>query len=278
MVAIGPAHAGASNSSPEVSIEVPRPNIFSSETIKLKAKANDPDGFVAEVQFFAGTNLIGIATNPPFNILWRPLVLPCEYHTINVKAIAVDNLGAKTESSRVPVQQACGRGPITVLDIVSPKDGMLLGAPAAFVFSAELLANDGGVGLEFFVGTNSVGRVSASMYPISPSVSVTVSNLPVGNYTLSVIDRYNVTWSMAPVNVRVVNLGVQSPHLTLNGRLQFDIVTSYPGRQTVIQTSENLLDWVPISTNQPSSNTFTFTESSHATNSHRFYRVFLPPE
>ena len=233
---------------------------------------------MAEVQFFAGTNLIGTATNPPFNILWRPLVLPCEYHTINVEAIAVDNLGTKTESAPVPVQQACGRSPITVLDIVSPKDGTLFAAPAAFVFSAELLANDGGVGLEFFVGTNSVGRISASMYPISPSVSVTVSNLPVGNYMLSVIDHYNVTWSMAPVNIRVVNLGVQLPRLTLDGRFQFDIVTSYPGRQTVIQASENLLDWVPISTNQPSSNTFTFTESSPATNFHRFYRAFLPPE
>jgi len=95
---------------------------------------------------------------------------------------------------------------------------------------------------------------------------------------LSVIDHYNVTWSMAPVNIRVVNLGVQLPRLTLDGRFQFDIVTSYPGRQTVIQASENLLDWVPISTNQPSSNTFTFTESSPATNFHRFYRAFLPPE
>ena len=83
---------------------------------------------------------------------------------------------------------------------------------------------------------------------------------------------------MAPVNIRVVDLGLQSPRLTSTGRLQFDIVTSYPGRQTIIQASENLLDWIPISTNQPTSNTFTFTESSPATNAHRFYRVFLPSE
>jgi hypothetical protein len=79
-------------------------------------------------------------------------------------------------------------------------------------------------------------------------------------------------------HVRVVQLGVQSPSLTPDGRFQFDVVTSFPDQETVIQASTNLSDWVPISTNRPSSNTFTFTESSRATNRHRFYRVFLPSE
>ena len=97
-------------------------------------------------------------------------------------------------------------------------------------------------------------------------------------YTDDLGNRYANLLPNKSINIRVANLGVQSPRLALEGRFQFDIVTSYPGRQTVIQASENLLDWVPISTNQPSSNTFTFTDSSPATNSHRFYRVRVPPE
>jgi len=70
---------------------------------------------------------------------------------------------------------------------------------------------------------------------------------------------------------------VRQPSVTVDGRLQFEVVTSFPGKPTIIQASPNLLDWIPISTNQPSSNTFTFTESSPATNSQRFFRVLVPP-
>ena len=65
--------------------------------------------------------------------------------------------------------------------------------------------------------------------------------------------------------------------ITQEGRVQFEAVTSFPGRQTMIQASRNLLDWVPVSTNQPSSNTFTFTDPSPATNAQRFYRALVPP-
>jgi hypothetical protein len=78
--------------------------------------------------------------------------------------------------------------------------------------------------------------------------------------------------------IRVVKLGIQLPRVAATGRLQFDVLTSFPGRQTIIQTSFNLSDWTAISTNQPPTNSFTFTESSPATNSHRFYRVVLPTE
>ena len=70
---------------------------------------------------------------------------------------------------------------------------------------------------------------------------------------------------------------MQLPSVTPDGRLQFEVVTSFPGKETIIQSSENLLDWLSISTNQPSSNTFTFKEPSPATNFQRFYRVLVPP-
>jgi hypothetical protein len=68
---------------------------------------------------------------------------------------------------------------------------------------------------------------------------------------------------------------VRLPALVVNPREKG--VTSFPGQPNVIQTSPNLLDWTPIGTNTPSSNTFTFTDSSAATNSQRFYRVLVPP-
>jgi hypothetical protein len=138
----------------------------------------------------------------------------------------------------------------------------------------------GGASLEFFLGTNSVGVVDTQVSATAPPVSVTLSNLLEGEYKLLLQDRGNSICSCFRMTntIRVVQLGVQSPSLTPDGRFQFEVITSYPGRETVIQASRNLLDWIPLSTNRPSSNTFTFAESSPATNSHRFYRVRVPSE
>jgi hypothetical protein len=289
MVAISPACAqdGVGNLPPEVSITWPVDRFyFTTETLKIKATASDTDGSITQVQFVAivtplkgsaETNVIGVVTNPPYNILWNNF-FPCGNY-ITLIAVTEDDLGTRTESAPVVFAQLCGPPASSVLQIVSPKDGALLAAPATFTFSAEILVSGfGTVAAQFFVGTNLVGEVITNMTATGPPVSLTVSNLPAGEYKLSVRDRYANLLPNKTINIRVVNLGVQLPRLTLDGRFQFDIVTSYPGRQTVIQASENLLDWVPISTNQPSSNTFTFTESSPATNFHRFYRAFLPPE
>jgi len=281
------AQPDVSNQPPEVSITWPVDRFyFTTETLKIKAKARDTDGSITKVQFVAivtpikgsaETNVIGVVTNQPYNILWNNLFSCGNYVTLI--AVAEDNFGARTESAPVVIAQLCGPPPSSVLQIVSPKDGTLFAAPGAFDFNAELLTSAYGTSaVQFFAGTNLLGEVVATLTADGPPVSITVTNLPAGSYNLSVIDRYANFHPNKSINIRVANLGVQSPRLALDGRFQFDIVTSYPGRQTVIQASENLLDWVPITTNQPSSNTFTFTEVSPATNSHRFYRVFLPPE
>src|SRR5436309_241229 len=83
------AHGAPTNHPPVVSIVWPQYwDVFTSEFFKIKAMAFDPDGSVAQVRFFAGTNLIGVVTNPPFNILWQ-LPQVCEYRTIDLEAVAV---------------------------------------------------------------------------------------------------------------------------------------------------------------------------------------------
>ena len=198
--------------------------------------------------------------------------------------VAVDNFGAKTESAAVSVGYYTDPPPAPVVEIVSPSDRAMSAPPATFVFSAELLASTGDSGpVEFFVGTNSASVVDlgGSFSATMPPASVTVSNLLEGEYKLTV--RYlGANGTLCPCKlitntVRVVQLGVRLPSVTPDDRLQFEVVTAFPGKPTVIQASTNLLDWAPMSTNQPTSNTFSITESSPATNSQRFFRVFLPP-
>lgn len=159
-------------------------------------------------------------------------------------------------------------------------------SPATFTFSAEVLASEGDTGpVEFFVGTNSVGIVDQGgvLTATTPPSSLTVSNLSEGQYKLSVRYRglnggYCIPCLWNTDTIRVVRLGAQLPSVTRDSRLQFEVVTSLPGKETIIQASPNLVDWAPISTNRPATNTFTFVEPSLATNTQRFYRVFVPPE
>ena len=102
-------------------------------------------------------------------------------------------------------------------------------------------------------------------------------NLPEGEYQLSV----QRTASYAPgscgrVVIHVTKLGLQFPRLTPDSRFEFDVVTSFPTNQNVIEASSNLLNWTPISTNVPMTNSFTFTEPAPTTNAPRFYRAVVP--
>src|SRR2546425_864429 len=90
----------------------------------------------------------------------KKFAIPGSFLVGALLTVAVDDLGAQTESAIVTVNYYTGAPPQPVLEIISPPDGAVFQAPAAFVFSAELLASTGDTGpVEFFVGTNSVGIV-----------------------------------------------------------------------------------------------------------------------
>jgi len=246
----------------------------------IKAVAYDPDGSVVEVRFFLDQGLIGVSTNAPFEIVW--FVAAGGSHIL--RARAYDNLGASGESPPFSYVFPEFGGSQREFEVRSPSNGSIFASPATFDFSAELLVslscNTGAV--EFYAGTNSVGTVTQSgPFTVStPLYSLTVTNLPEGDYQLSLRkDSFSAT-SYAPgscdgVFIHVTKLGIRPPRLKQDSRFEFDVVTSFPTNQNIIEVSSNLLNWVPISTNVPSTNTFTFTDPSPATNSPRYYRVFV---
>jgi len=289
------AHAqpGPTNSPPQISILWPRhgewwDDSFSVSTlIKIKAQATDPDGSVNHVQFFVDTNLVGVATNPPFNIIWQAGTgVPINDGFWGLKALAVDNSGSKTESIPLRTYYYTGLPPSPVVEMISPRNGELFAAPATLVVSAEVLAVTSGYAgpVEFFVGTNSVGVVDADtpFTASTPPSSVTVSDLPEGEYPITVRfhggDGIRCSCNWITNTIRVVQLGIGAPALASDGRLQFEVVTAFPDKTNIIQASTNLIDWVSISTNVPASNRFTFAESLEAIAARRFYRAWVPSQ
>jgi hypothetical protein len=89
------------NLPPTVSLTCPADGaIFSaSANISLSAKANDTDGSVSRVEFFADTHLLGRVTNAPFTLAWTN-VAPGTYA---LTAKAVDDLGASSTSAVVTI-------------------------------------------------------------------------------------------------------------------------------------------------------------------------------
>src|SRR5438093_9935724 len=89
------------NRPPEVFITWPQPgDAFSTSTlIKIKADAIDAGGAITEVRFLADTKVIGVATDPPFTVVWQVSVDGPDFGMFTLKAVALDNLGASRDSA-----------------------------------------------------------------------------------------------------------------------------------------------------------------------------------
>jgi probable HAF family extracellular repeat protein len=86
---------------PSVSITNPaNGTIFTaSSNIVLNAATSDTNGIVTQVQFFQGTNSLGLSTNSPYTLTWTNPAIG----TYNLTAQAVDNNGLMATSSVVNV-------------------------------------------------------------------------------------------------------------------------------------------------------------------------------
>ena len=93
--------APPTNSPPTVAITDPTNNAtyLAGANITIQAGASDTDGSVAQVQFFAGTNLLGTATANPYSVTWTNVPVG-DY---NLTAKATDNQGATSTSSAVNI-------------------------------------------------------------------------------------------------------------------------------------------------------------------------------
>ena len=282
------AQAGGGAAPPRVTITWPdQGEGFGGGTVmRVEAQATPGDHPIAFVQFLGDGSPFATATNLPYRAMWTGLLHSGPTNLDwKLEAVAVDDTGLAATSAIISGFVAPEGLPTACLRIISPQAGSVLAAPATFAFSADLLSSGGEAGpVEFLVGTNSLGTVTQAdpYFTIeTPPYSLAVTNLPVGTYQLYI--RYQ-GWSVHrrdyddSATIRVTKLGIQSPSLRSDGRVQFGVVTSFPGKATVIEASPDLANWSPIATNVPPTNTFTFTDPSPATNGTRFYRAVIPSQ
>ena len=272
-----------------LSITWPKPgDAFTLSTlIKIEVNVlNQAD--VRIVDYFSGTNHIGSSSTPPFTVLWEVgtgIRLHPDFPSLSLKAVATFADGTAAGSAPVEIYYFTGRAPSPVVEILSPAQGSILPAPGSFSFVAEVMASLGDRGpVEFFVGTNSVGKVDLGgrFTADTPPICVPVTGLPVGQYQLSL--RYlgaNFTqypWRLYAKNISVVNLGLEAPFINTRTNFSFTGVTAFPDNNTWIESSSDLVHWLPILTNiATASHHFRVTDNS-PTQEKRFYRLRIPSQ
>jgi hypothetical protein len=213
------------NIPPVVSLVKPRDGavILGPTNLKLIASAYDPQGTVTEVEFFAGTNSLGVVTNTP--IVWITnwgAVFPIRQTSYSLTwsnvstgdydltAVATDNGGVSSVSAPVTITVVSNLPP--VVRIFNPEDGAHFTAPATVELGATVFAADGSISnVEFLAGTQDLGgatngtSVTNYLGAVQTWYQLTWSQVPIAAYSITAVatDYNGNSGTSAPVNITV---------------------------------------------------------------------------
>jgi hypothetical protein len=206
------AREGIDNVPPEVAVLSPANGsaMVAPANWSLVAKADDPDGTVAGVEFFAGDQDLGpanmVVLDPPgingvvgpvYFLQWQGV--PAGNYVLT--AVATDSAGAATTSEPVKITVTPGSSPPAnvppVIRIVSPPAAAVFHSPLDVPLLAYAHDPDGTVvSVEFFDGTESLGQA----HPVEPDFAP----LPPVPSPAAPADVWELKWSNAPAGVHTL--------------------------------------------------------------------------
>ncbi len=197
------------NAVPTIALTSPAAGSYSlGNLILVAANANDSDGSVASVQFFANGLAIGTATAAPYNLSWRPT----QAGTFALTAQATDNVGNVATAGPVNVSITSTAAP--AVTITNPVVGTQYGVGNAIPFAATPSGGNGPIAqVQFFVNGASLGTADT----VSPYSATWTPNAP-GSYSLLAIATDSAglsSSSSATLNITVS--GNAAPTVALTG-------------------------------------------------------------
>jgi hypothetical protein len=265
------SNAVETNRPPEVRIIYPETfgPAYHGLWMRFKAEASDPDGSISEVRFYVNEALRGTVTNAPYNLLLRVTIEDRRF-----VAVARDDKGAETQSPLVelPVDET----PVNGIVVLEPKHGTIVPAGANLEITADITAISSQRwtnGVSFYLDGLLMGeRVTGPLTPTNPPASLIITNLAEGEHNISV-SVTNVSCNCPTHTIRAVNLALRDPLLTTDNKLDFEVITAFPGRATAIQYSTNFVDWTELQRITPDKNYFRFVAPIELATSRRWYRA-----
>ncbi|PTX41599.1 putative secreted protein (Por secretion system target), partial [Christiangramia gaetbulicola] len=199
----------APNQLPAVAITSPLNNeVFTSPTdIVITADATDPDGTVTSVEFFEGTNSLGIDTDGTdgWNVTWNGVTTG----SYALTAVATDN-DLETITSEIINITVEAPNQLPTVAITSPLNSEVFTSPADITITADATDPDGTVtSVEFFEGTNSLGIDTDG----TDGWSVTWNGVTTGSYALTAVARDNEAGT-GTSNIITINVQQPLPSIT----------------------------------------------------------------
>jgi hypothetical protein len=174
-------------------------------TFTIKADANDSDGTIKWVEFYAGTSKLMTDSVAPYQYTWNN-ALPGNY---NLTAKATDDLNSVSISSPVNITITGNALPVT--EITYPSPGNVFLTPVNITIEAISTDADGTIHLvEFYEGNHFLGVDSISPYTLD------WNNVAEGNYALTTKAYDNLNAVTTSSEVRIVVENNSLPFVSLN--------------------------------------------------------------
>ena len=231
-------------------------------TIQIAAQANDPDGSVAKVDFYA-PNLLGETTTSPYLLDFSSI--PAGSYTLTAQA--TDNEGAAGVSPPVKFTVLPGNSPPLI--VTEPQSQTVsVGTNVTFsiqAYGAPLLTYQWQ-----FNGTNIAGQTNAQL---------TLTNVQLqasGIYAVVVTNQYGrVPSSNANLTLVSPALVFRTIAITSDGKLQLGV--SAPSGSTIrVQTSIDLLKWTTLAQLTVTNQNFNLTYPLIPQTTSLYYRLAAP--
>ncbi|MDD5687367.1 MAG: Ig-like domain-containing protein [Elusimicrobia bacterium] len=164
--------------------------------VTISGTANDTDGTISNVKFYAGTTLLGTDTSSPYSITWTPTVAS----SYNLTAVATDNGNATGTSSVVTITVTNPANASPTASITAPTNGTTYNTGDLVTISGSANDSDGTIAnVKFYAGSTLIGTDNVSPYTITWTPTVAASY----NLTTVATDNGNATGTSSVVTITV---------------------------------------------------------------------------
>jgi hypothetical protein len=168
----------AGNQPPSISLVSPAPGaaFTAPAVIPLAVQVADPDGEIARVTYFHGTEKIGDVFSPPYSLHWEKVPAG----TYAIRATAWDDSGAMATSEAVNVTVAPDPQPAVTL--LTPLAGSSHAAPASINLLASVVSPADPIDkVEFYSGATKIGE------SLAPPYQSLWTDVPAGTYIVRAV-------------------------------------------------------------------------------------------
>ena len=153
------------NGLPTVAITSPAQNakFAAASSIIINATATDPDGNIAKVEFYNGTEKLGEDSSGPYSFTWSNV----SAGSYSLTAKAIDNLGGSVTSTAVTIV-VNSTNAMPVVSLSAPMEGAIFNEGFPIEMSANATDADGTIaGVEFFSDDVKIGEDVTSPYSLT---------------------------------------------------------------------------------------------------------------